>query len=73
MNQTRTAVSLPEKTKIFFSQVRTEMQKVTWPTKDQVKHYTIIVLVSAIVVCIVMGLWDALLVEVIKTFFNVSV
>ncbi len=69
MNGKSTVTGL-EKTKIFFSQVKTETAKVTWPTKDQVKQYCIVVLVSTVVVCIMMGAWDWVLAEALKVLFT---
>ncbi|MDX1972280.1 MAG: preprotein translocase subunit SecE [Candidatus Sumerlaeia bacterium] len=54
----------------FFSEVRTETEKVSWPSKDQVKTYTTVVIVSSIICGILIGLWDFLLTELIKTIFS---
>ncbi len=47
-----------DKVRIFFGEVRTEMGKVVWPTQEQVKTYTIIVLVAAAILSTVIGIWD---------------
>ncbi len=59
-----------ERTRIFFQQVRTETSKVTWPTKDEVRKYAIVVLVSAVIFAILLGGWDLLLVEALRAFFT---
>jgi preprotein translocase subunit SecE len=61
-----------QRTKLFFSQVKTETEKVTWPSKEQVKTYTIVVLTASIIVAILMGLWDLVVTEVIKVIFEVA-
>lgn len=63
-------LGLIEKTKLFFSQVKTETEKVSWPSKEQVKTYTIVVLTASIIVAILMGLWDLLVTEAIKVIFE---
>lgn len=62
----KAAVGLLARIRIYFSQVRTEMEKVTWPTKEDIKTYTIVVLISALVVCILIGLWDVALTRVLS-------
>ena len=49
------------KTKTFFSEVKQEMKKVTWPTKAQVKNYTVVVVIASFALAIVIGLWDKVL------------
>jgi preprotein translocase subunit SecE len=52
----------------FYNGVMSEMRKVTWPTKENLKTYTIVVLVSAIIFSIIMGLWDVLLAYLLQQF-----
>jgi preprotein translocase subunit SecE len=59
-----------EKTKIFFGEVRTELDKVSWPTQEQVKTYTAVVLASTAVIALVMGGWDMVLGWTVKTLFE---
>lgn len=51
-------LGLFDKTKIFFGEVRTEMKKVVWPTRDQVRTYTIVVIVATAMLAILLGIWD---------------
>ncbi len=44
----------------FFKETRSEMKKVTWPTKDQLIRQTIVVVVSIIVIGLVIFGLDAL-------------
>jgi len=64
--------TLVERPKVFMDQVRTEMKKVTWPSKEDVKTYTTVVIVSTITVCILMGLWDQVLQGLMKIFIRLS-
>jgi len=57
---------------LYFSQVRTETEKVTWPSKEQVKTYTIVVLASSIVVGIMIGVWDWVLSLALEQIFNIT-
>jgi preprotein translocase subunit SecE len=50
----------------FYSGVMTEMSKVSWPSKEDLKTYTIVVLVSAVMVSIVFGAWDVLLAYLLR-------
>jgi preprotein translocase subunit SecE len=59
-----TKTPLLERIKIFVQQVRTELAKVTWPTKDEVRTYAIVVIIATVIVCIMMGVWDYILTEI---------
>lgn len=67
----KAAVGGFEKIKIFSSQVRTEMAKVSWPSKDDLRTYTIVVIVATIVICVLMGAWDKLLSKLLELMFRV--
>jgi preprotein translocase subunit SecE len=43
----------------FFGEVRTEMQKVTWPSKDELIGSTIVVLVFSALLAVYVGAIDA--------------
>ena len=45
----------------FFSQVRTEMGKVAWPTKQELIASTVVVLVSTAILSVFIGLCDVVL------------
>jgi len=47
-----------DKTKAFLSEVKVEMKKVTWPTKDQVRNYTAVVIIASFFLAIAIGLLD---------------
>lgn len=57
---------------VFLGEVRTEMSKVVWPTKEQTKTYTIVVLVSTALISGVIGIWDLALSRAIMLVFGIQ-
>jgi len=55
-----------EKIKRFFAETRIEMRKVTWPTRDELKESTKIVIVATFVVTIFIGLVDEILTLLVR-------
>jgi len=55
-----------EKIKRFFSETRVEMHKVTWPTREELKESTKIVIVATFVVTIFIGIVDQLLSLIVR-------
>ena len=55
-----------EKIKRFFSETRGEMRKVTWPTRDELKESTKVVIVATFIVTIFIGVIDQILVLLVK-------
>ena len=55
-----------EKIKHFFGETRVEMHKVTWPTRDELKESTKIVIVATFVVTIFIGIIDQILSLLVK-------
>ena len=53
----------------YLSEVRSEMSKVTWPSRDQTVKMTIIVLIVSVVVGVLIGGLDLLLTR----FFGVLI
>ena len=45
-------------TKKFLREVRTEMQKVTWPSKNDVYGSTIVVMVAVVALTLIISIWD---------------
>jgi len=45
----------------FFSQVKTEMGKVSWPSKNELMSSTLVVLVSSLLVAVYIGVCDLVL------------
>ena len=55
-----------QKIKNFFSETRVEMRKVTWPTRDELKESTKIVIVATFVVTIFIGIIDQILTLIVR-------
>jgi preprotein translocase subunit SecE len=55
-----------QKIKNFFSETRVEMRKVTWPTRDELKESTKIVIVATFVVTIFVGIIDQILTLIVR-------
>ena len=51
-------MSYLEKTKTYFKEVRVEMAKVKWPTKNNTVNYTIIVIGVSLAVAAFLGALD---------------
>lgn len=52
----------------FFSEAKSELLKVNWPTKKQIINYTILVVAISIVVAIFLGGLDYFFSYLLKTF-----
>ena len=50
----------------FFSEMKGEMKKVTWPTRDELKESTQLVIIATFVVTIFIGTIDQILTLVIR-------
>ncbi len=59
-----------EKIKHFFAETKVEMRKVTWPTRDELKESTKIVIVATFVVTIFIGVVDQILSLLVKRFLG---
>jgi len=55
-----------QKIKHFFSETRVEMRKVTWPTRDELKESTKIVIVATFVVTVFIGIVDQILTLIVR-------
>lgn len=59
-----------ERLKIFLQETRTEMSKVTWPTKQELKDATRVVIVASLVLTAFIGVVDQVLSRIIKLIFQ---
>ncbi|MBN1900961.1 preprotein translocase subunit SecE [Candidatus Sumerlaeota bacterium] len=50
-----------EKTVTFFKEVKIEMKKVSWPNKEELRNYTIVVLFVVFIMSAYIGLIDKIL------------
>lgn len=55
-----------ERIKLFLSETRTELKKVTWPTRQELKESTIVVIVSTFMVTIFVGVVDQIISRIIR-------
>ncbi|UCF04368.1 MAG: preprotein translocase subunit SecE [bacterium] len=55
-----------EKIRNFFSETKIEMRKVTWPTREELKGSTKIVIIATFVVTIFIGMIDQILTLIIR-------
>ena len=52
----------------FVNEVKTEMSKVSWPTKEELKSLTSVVMVCLLILGIVIGVYDWAFLRLIKVF-----
>ena len=62
--------SFIERIKLFLSETRTELRKVTWPTREELKESTRVVIVSTFIVTIFIGVVDQILSRLIRLVFG---
>jgi preprotein translocase subunit SecE len=55
-----------EKIARFFDEIKGEMKKVTWPTRDELKESTKLVIIATFVVTIFVGVVDQVLTLLIR-------
>jgi preprotein translocase subunit SecE len=63
---------LMERMSNYTGEIRTEMSKVIWPTKEELKSYTIIVLVSTAIISLILWVWDLFLGRVLGFILNIG-
>ncbi len=54
----------------YLVNVRAEMDKVIWPTKEQVRTYTTVVLSATFVIALAMGMFDRALSKGVELLFQ---
>jgi preprotein translocase subunit SecE len=55
-----------EKVRRYLGEIMVEMRKVTWPTRDELKESTKLVIIATFVVTIFVGLVDQILTIIIR-------
>ncbi|MGA8263662.1 MAG: preprotein translocase subunit SecE [Ignavibacteriaceae bacterium] len=60
---------MKEKIIAFFDDIVKEMKKVTWPTKDELKESTQIVIVSCLILAAFTYLIDMIITQIFKGIF----
>jgi len=59
-----------ERIKLFLSETRTELKKVTWPTREELRESTWVVIISTFLVTIFIGVVDQILSRIIRLVFG---
>ncbi|PIP24352.1 MAG: preprotein translocase subunit SecE [Candidatus Nealsonbacteria bacterium CG02_land_8_20_14_3_00_37_10] len=60
--------NIPNKIATFLKEVRLEMKKVNWPTRETAIRYTLIVIGISVVVAMYLGGLDVLFTTLLKKF-----
>jgi len=55
-----------ERIRLFLSETRTELKKVTWPTREELRESTIVVIVSTFIVTIFVGVVDQIISRIVQ-------
>ncbi|MBK7143513.1 MAG: preprotein translocase subunit SecE [bacterium] len=59
-----------EKIKRYLKETAAELRKMTWPTMDELKGSTIVVIIVSLVVAIFIGVVDRVLTFMVRTIFG---
>jgi preprotein translocase subunit SecE len=59
-----------ERVKTFLLETRTEIKKVTWPTKQELKDATRVVIIASILLTAFIGVIDQVLSRIVKLIFQ---
>jgi preprotein translocase subunit SecE len=59
-----------ERLKNFLSDTKAELKKVTWPTKEELKESTRVVIVASLLLTVFIGAVDQVLSRIIKLIFQ---
>ena len=60
---------MTNKIKSFLHAVKAEMKKVSWPTRKEIVHSTIIVFITIIIFAVIIGVMDVVLYQLIIRVF----
>lgn len=55
--------------KAYYGEVRTEMSKVVWPTREDVKTYAVVVLISTACIALFLSGWDFIFSKIVQVVF----
>ncbi len=54
----------------FFRETKNEMKHVNWPTRKKTLKYTAVVVLASLILAFILGLFDALFIEIINLIVN---
>lgn len=60
--------NIPNKIITFLKEVRLEMKKVNWPTKQEVIRYTLIVIGVSVIIAVFLGGFDFIFIWLLREF-----
>lgn len=63
--------SFGTRVKRFFKDIKAELKKVTWPTKEQLIHNTGVIIVFIIIITIILSLLDVAFAQLFKMLTNI--
>jgi preprotein translocase subunit SecE len=64
------AMSLTERVRTFFKEVQVEIRKVSWPTRNELRDSTIVVIATVLIVAAYVGAVDRVLGAAIGLLFR---
>jgi len=59
-----------EKFKAYLTDTKNELKKVTWPTKEELKESTRVVIVASFLLTVFIGIVDQILSRIVKLIFQ---
>jgi preprotein translocase subunit SecE len=59
-----------ERLKTFLTDTKNELKKVTWPTKEELKESTRVVIVASFLLTVFIGVVDQILSRIVKLIFQ---
>jgi preprotein translocase subunit SecE len=59
-----------ERIKAYLADTRSELKKVTWPSRQELRESTQVVIVSTLIVTVFVGVVDQILSRIIKLVFG---
>ena len=64
--------SFVNRTVAYFQDVRTELGKVTWPTREDLKSHTVVVLMFLALLAVVVGVLDQIFQRLMLLLFSIN-
>ena len=61
---------MANKVTVFFTDIKTEMAKVSWPNKDELRGSTAVVLVSLAILSLFIGVCDLFLSKIVNIIMS---
>lgn len=53
----------------FLKQVKNEMKKTTWPNREELTSYTLVVIITCLVLIVFLGVADVAITNIVTPFF----